>query len=153
MKKIAIYLLTITFIGACSEPDRKNYVIIENKTNDYITVDFYNVWTGVNDTTLSLKKQKYQVPIDEDILVGIYAGGIGEISLLTHKDAYVVLTDSSIVTDSINDIVQKHIQWSNEIATGESIKPFTWSKNIRHEYISDWQEFDKYLFFAFNPKK
>ncbi|MFO7863076.1 MAG: TlpA disulfide reductase family protein [Salinivirgaceae bacterium] len=150
MKKRIIYSITVLLLFSCTQKEQPNVIVFENNSNQMITVELYDYWTGKNDTVISLDTGTLHLPYAENKLIGLYAPSYAEHIFLSWEKAYVRFSQETIETDSLNQTIQEHVQWTNEITSGEPANSFQWPTTLNHTYISDWKLLDKILLEAFS---
>ncbi|MDA3867079.1 MAG: TlpA disulfide reductase family protein [Salinivirgaceae bacterium] len=127
--------------------------MLDNKSNQPITVELYDYWTGKADTVFTLDTGILNLPYPENKLVGIYAQSYAEYMILSWEKAYVRFYQKTIEVDSLNQTIKRHEQWTNEITAGEPYSLFQWPAGLNHPYIDDWKSLDKILVEAFAEGK
>ncbi len=152
MKKIInLTIITLLFI-ACETHEQEPYAVtVENKTNDTLKAELFNVWSGKTDTIIYFSPGKTNLTGENLKLTGFFINGYPEKTLLFREHTRLTFTPEKFKTDSVNHAISEHQKWSQQLATRESTETFIWPafaiKKVGE--IEKWQEFDNILWSLF----
>lgn len=153
MKNILIITSWIILLSACSKTDKKAGVSIVNHTSGNLELEIFDPWSGHTDTVIQLTPGNTTWKTDTLQTVGCYTPGYPEITFFTHENAKLHYRKQKIQTDTLNQIVQRHQQWTQTTATGQAQKIFRWPDfTYKHSAIKSWQSFDTILYKLFAQK-
>ncbi|WP_157754562.1 TlpA family protein disulfide reductase [Salinivirga cyanobacteriivorans] len=151
MKKLAVIIVGLSIMAGCSKHKHQFKIPINNNTQDTLTAEIYNTWTGLTDSVLNIVPGKQTLVLDTFDLKSIYINKYPEITFFAWDKAHINITQKHIQTDSINEAIIAHQLWTQKIATGETSSKFKWPGNLsNYRYIKGWIKYDDALYGLFN---
>jgi thiol-disulfide isomerase/thioredoxin len=145
IKTITITILLVISLTSCVINTQNSEVIILNNTDSIIEADLYNTWSGETESKWKLQKGINKFSLNRNSLYGLYAKGYPEKTIYNHSNTSITFEKDELILDEINQEVNAHHIWSQQIITGESQSIFHWKKNNLN-CLSDWKTFDSLLF-------
>jgi thiol-disulfide isomerase/thioredoxin len=147
IKSTTIALVLAIFMVSCVSTTNKQDIVILNNTNDIIEVDVYNTWSGKTIAKWILQKGINKTTLNKSNLYGFYAKGFPEKTFYAHNNTSITFQNEEVLLDTINQDINAHIIWSQQIITGESQSIFHWNENsLNLQSINDWKTFDSILY-------